>query len=110
MFRSLILILLSTVAFAQTHQFRVGPIELVPGLRDRLALKQPAATMATTLATTAAADHTAPVLTQQSPCAIPLVSMDIPKDVKFYLRKKHVAAPPINSMPHARVAEACPER
>ena len=106
MFRSLILISLSTVAFAQTHQFRVGPIELVPGLRDRLALKQPAATMAIT---TAAVDSP-PVVTQQSPCAIPLVSMDIPKDVKFYLRKKHVAAPPINSMPQARVAEACPER
>lgn len=106
MLRSLILISLSTVAFAQTHQFRVGPIELVPGLRDRLALKQPAATMATT----AAAAHPAPVLTQQSPCSIPLVSMDIPKDVKFYLRKKHVSAPPVNSMPHARVAEACPER
>ena len=106
MFRSLMMLALSSVAFAQTHQFRVGPIELVPGLKDRLALKQPAPNMATTVA----AEQTAPVLTKQSACAIPLLSMDIPKDVKFHLRKKHVSAAPINSMPYARVAEPCPER
>jgi hypothetical protein len=102
MFRSLILLSLSTVAFAQTHQFRVGPIELVPGLRDRLALKQPAASQV-------AEGHT-PVLTQQQPCSIPLLSMEIPKEMKFYLRKMHPSAKLSNGMPHARVAEPCQDR
>ena len=102
MFRSLLFLSLSTVAFGQTHQFRVGPIELVPGLRDRLALKQPAATQT--------AQHTAPILVQRPPCSIPILTMEIPKDVKFHLRQKHAPAQAGAGMPHARVAEVCPDR
>lgn len=102
MFRSLLVLLLSTVAFGQTHRFPVDHIELVPGLKDRIELKQPAATRA--------AGHTLPVLVQRPPCSIPILTMEIPKDVKFHLRQKHPPAQALAGMPHARVAEVCPDR
>lgn len=105
MLRILSLSLLATAAFAQVPQSRWSSVQLVPGLRDRLALRTPAVNPAVPASRHQLIQE--PHLTQ--PCSIPLLSMDIPKDVKFHLRHKKPPAQTRAQMPQANVAKACPE-